>query len=244
MTWLTPIIRELMADNAATDHKLKFFEQGATVNMLVTFPEARTQEQFDEYVDRFKRQHQSVANAYKTMFAATGTTATPIGANMEQIDFKVVQGAGETRIAAAAGVPPIIVGLSEGLAAATYSNYGQARRAFADGTMRDLWGDVAGSLATLIDVPPDAELWYDDQDISFLQEDLKDAAEIQQQQANTIRTLVDAGFDADTVVDAVIAGDYRRLTHTGLFSVQLQPPGTEEPDAPSPNGVPIGASDG
>jgi phage portal protein BeeE len=55
----------------------------------------------------------------------------------------VTQGAGETRIAAAAGVPPVIVGLSEGLQAATYSNYSQARRRFADGTMRPLWRNAA-----------------------------------------------------------------------------------------------------
>jgi hypothetical protein len=63
---------------------------------------------------------------------------------MKQIDFKVTQGHGETRIAAAAGVPPIIVGLSEGLEAATYSNYGQARRRFADVTMRPLWRERGG----------------------------------------------------------------------------------------------------
>jgi phage portal protein BeeE len=245
MTWMTPIIREFMADNAMSEHKLKFFEQGATVNLMVTFPEAKSQEQFDMHVQRFKRQHESVGNAYKTFFAAEGTAATPIGSNMEQIDFKIVQAAGEVRIAAAAGVPPIVASIQGGLDAATYSNYGQARRAFADGTMRDLWGDFCGSIASIINVPSGAELWYDDRNISFLQDDMLDNAEIQQKRATAVNTLIIAGYEPDAVIDAVLADDLARLRgkHTGLFSVQLQPPGTEAaPANGNGNGVPIGAT--
>ena len=238
MTWLTPIIRELMADNAMTDHRLKFFENGATVNLALAYPEGMDKKLFEAYVDLYKRGHEGVANAYKTLHLGGGATPVPVGATMEQIDFKVVQGAGETRIAAAAGVPPIVVGLSEGLDAATYSNYGQARRAFSDGTMRDLWGDCAGSLATIIDVPSRSELWYDDAHIMFLQEDEKDAAEIQKTQTSSINTLIIAGYEPDSVVDAVLSSDFSRLTHTGLFSVQLQPAGAAEPLAVSTNGAP------
>ena len=63
--------------------------------------------------------HEGLWNAYKTLYLGGGADAKIIGSNMQQLDFKTVQGHGETRIAAAAGVPPIIVGLSEGLEAAT-----------------------------------------------------------------------------------------------------------------------------
>jgi hypothetical protein len=49
--------------------------------------------------------------------------------------------------------------------------------------MRPLWRNVAGSLANIVAVPPSAELWYDDRDIPFLQEDQQDAAVIQQTRA-------------------------------------------------------------
>ena len=39
--------------------------------------------------------------------------AEVVGRDFQQMDFKAVQGAGETRIAAAAGVPPIVVGVHE-----------------------------------------------------------------------------------------------------------------------------------
>lgn len=139
-----------------------------------------------------------------------------------------------TRIAAAAGVPPVIVGLSEGLAAATYANYGQARRRLTDGTMRPLWREAMASLAPLVTVPGDAELWYDARDIAFLQEDAKDDAVIKQTQAATIRSLIDAGYKPDSVVDAVQSGDFSQLVHTGLYSVQLQPPTTSfTPNSPN-----------
>ena len=143
-----------------------------------------------------------------------------------------------TRIAAAAGVPPIIVGLSEGLSSATYSNYGQARRRFADGTMHPLWQNVAGSLSVLLDGPPSRfrpgpggerellppRLWYDARDHPFLREDEKDLAEIRQMEAQTIGRLIDAGFVPESVIEGVIAQDWSVMEHSGLYSVQLQPP--------------------
>lgn len=113
------------------------------------------------------------------------------------------------------------------------SNYGQARRRDADVTLRPLWRNMAGSFSTIIDVPGGAELWFDERDISFLQEDLKDEAEIQHKQAVTIRQYVDAGYTPESAVEAVESGDLNRLVHTGLFSVQLQKPGEQVSNPPA-----------
>jgi phage portal protein BeeE len=235
MSWLTPVIREISADKATSEHKLKFFENGATLSAIVSLKETVTEDQFREFMKAMNEAHQGVENAYKTVYVGGGADVTLAGADLRQLDFSQTQGHGETRIAAAAGVPPVIVGLSEGLQAATYSNYAQARRRFADGTIRPLWRMAAASLQTIITPPSStAQLWYDDRDISFLREDRKDAAEIQGRQAATIRQLVDAGYKPDTVVDAVMSEDYSRLVHSGLYSVQLQPPGTgQAPDKPT-----------
>jgi phage portal protein BeeE len=234
MSWLTPVIREVMGDGAATDHKLRYFENGATPNMVVSLDSDITPEKFQAWVDKFEDRHEGLQNAYKTLYLGGGATATPVGSDMQQVDFKVTQGHGETRIAAAAGVPPVIVGLSEGLQAATYSNYSQARRRFADGTMRPLWREAAGTLAKLVDVPRGAELWYDDRDIAFLREDQKDAADIQQTDAISIKQLIEAGFTAASAVAAITAGDLTLLEHSGLVSVQLQEPGSANAGVGSP----------
>jgi hypothetical protein len=250
MSWVEPIVREVQADTAANIHKLKFFENGATSNTWVSFDPSIGKEAFDAWVAKYRENHEGVLNAYKTLFLGGGATPKVIGADFEQMDFKVVQGAGETRIAAAAGVPPIIVGLSEGLASATYSNYGQAVRHFGKGAMSWLWRNMAGSMATVVPPPPNSELWYDTRDIPYLQEEEKDAVEIRQTEAATMGQLINAGFEPDTVIDAVTSGDLSRLVHSGLVSVQLQAPGVTIPKVgetlpmvaepmPAPNGKPL-----
>lgn len=243
MSWLQPVIRELQGDSAATTHKLKFFENGATPNMVVSVDSKVSLEHFKKFKAAMDVEHAGVLNAYKTLYLGGGADAKVVGADFRQLDFKVTQGHGETRIAAAAGVPPVIVGLSEGLAASTYSNYSQARRRYADGTVRPLWRNAAGSVATLVPAPPDAELWFDTRDVAFLREDSKNAAEIQQTKANTVRTLVDAGYEPETVVAAVEAEDMTLLRHSGLYSVQLQPPASDQKPA-STEAEPTPSDDG
>lgn len=239
MPWLVPVIREIQSDQAGTHHKQMYWENAATPNLAIKFDQTMTLAQAKDWIALFKKDHEGSANAYKTLFLGGGADTTTVGDNMSKSAFTAVQAAGELRIASAAGVPPIVIGLAGGLEAATYSNYGQARRAFADLTMRPLWRDVAGALQNITQVPEDARLWFDDRDISFLQEDMKDAADIGQVQSQTMRTLIDAGFEAESVKTYIISGDHTLLKHSGLYSVQLQPPGTtaptpEKPVAPEP----------
>lgn len=223
MSWLSPIIREIQADKAATDHKLKFFEQGATPSMIGKL-DITKQAEFDSWVDKFRQKSEGTQNAYKTLWLAAGADVTVVGKDFQQLEFKATQGAGETRIAAAAGVPPVIVGLSEGLASATYSNYGLAMRRFTDLTMRPLWRNMAASMASVIQVPGSSELWYDDRDVPALAEDGDKQAQIDSVKASTVHTLITAGYDPDSVI-ATIAPEWSALAHSGLFSVQLQPAG-------------------
>lgn len=247
MSWLTPVIQEIMADKAATTHKLQFFENGATPNLHMK-TSIDDVEKLQPWIDKFREQYEGVVGAYRTLFTGAGTDATVIGANMRQMDFKSTQGAGETRIASAAGVPPVIAGFSEGLEAATYSNYSQARRRFADGTMRPLWRNMSASLERIIAVPAASptgkpQLWYDDRDIPFLQEDQTDAATVLSMKATAMSTLITAGYEPDSVTAAIESGDLRRLVHTGLTSVQLLPgdgSSTNGASAPMEGGVPSG----
>ncbi|NUL09076.1 phage portal protein [Streptomyces lunaelactis] len=233
MSWLTPVLREASNDNLMSAHKKRYMENAATPNLVVRLSREVTPDAFAKFKAKMDADHRGVENAYKTLYLGGGADVTVAGSDFKQLDFSAVQGAGETRIAAAAGVPPIIVGLSEGLKAATYSNYGQARRRFADGTIHPLWQNVAGSLHRLV-APPGGgsgavRLWYDARDVPFLREDKKDATEIQGIQSRSIRTLMDAGYTADSVVRAVMAEDWDLLEHSGLFSVQLQKPGGNGP---------------
>jgi phage portal protein BeeE len=232
MSWLAPAIRDIMGDQAATTHKLRYFENGATGAVVVKMDPAvvNTLEKFDAWVEKLEQGHKGTMNAYRTWYLSAATDVQTVGANLRQEDFKVTQGAGESRIAADAGVPPVLVGFSEGLASATYSNYASARRSYIDSTLWDLWGNVAGALETIVPPPPVSRLWVDGRRIPLLQEDEKDRAEIQQMDASAINTLVTAGYEPESVVAAVTSGDLTRLVHSGLYSVQLQPAGSQQPE--------------
>ncbi|MDH2429328.1 phage portal protein [Sphaerisporangium sp. TRM90804] len=235
MSWLTPLLREVSADTAATTHKLKFFENAASPRFVVRVDANMEPEKFKRFRAIMEEGHAGVDNSFRTMYLGGGADITPLTFDLRQLDFKAVQGGGETRLASAAGVPPVIAGFSEGLAGSSLNagNYSAAKRRFVDATMRPLWRNAAGSLATLVDVPKDAELWYDARDIPFLHEDARDAADIFQVRMETINSAVREGFTADSAKAAVAAEDENLLVHTGLVSVQLQPPGTPHTAPPA-----------
>jgi len=239
MTWLTPIVREVMGDTAYARHKVAFVDNAATPNLAVSLPKEMplTNDQFVAWVDTMKQQESQTQrgpqNAGKTLYTANGADVTVVGADMKQLDFKVVQGAGETRIAAASGVGAVIAQFSEGLQGSSLNagNYGASRRRFGDVPMRYLWQEVCGALSPLVAVPRGSRLWYLG-DIPFLQEDAKDAADIYAVNAQAARTLIDGGCEPTSVFESIDALDISLLKHTGKLSVQLQTPGEGElPDA-------------
>lgn len=240
MSWMSPVVREIMADDAATTHKLKFFENGATPNLVVKRQDAPGKEQFREWRELIEEGHRGVANAYRTLYLTNGADATVVGKDLQQLDFKVVQGGGETRLAAASGIHPVVAGLSEGMQGASLNagNFASARRLTADKTLWWLWTNFAGSMEALIAPPAGAQLWVDVTDIPFLREDRKDAAAIVKEKMLSIESGVRAGFKPDSIVAAVETEDLTQLVHTGLYSVQLQPPGTTTPE-PSGSAVEV-----
>lgn len=243
-SWVTAALADIQGDRAATQHKLTFFANGATPNLVVKGITAANKKQFDEIVEMMENKHAGLANAYKTLYLTAGADATVVGSDLKQLDFKATQGAGETRISMLGRVPAPLLGISEGLAGSSLNagNFGMARRMFADTWVYPSLQDVSASLEAILTRPTsrggveDAELWFDVADIPLLREDALDAAEILSRQMLTIESGVRAGFKPETIVDAVTTGDLTKLEHTGLFSVQLQPAGTQPP-------APVGGSE-
>jgi phage portal protein BeeE len=244
MSWITPVVREVFGDNLMVDHKRAFLRNAATPNMVIKFDANTTVEQIKTFRELFEQGHEGAWNAYKTLYLGGGADVSPVGANFQQLTFAEVQGKAESRLASAAGVPPSWVGFSEGLegSALNAGNFGSARRRFSDGTMQHLWTNGSTSLQPIM-TPPDrgASLWFDTSSAAFMREDAKDLAAIQQQQAETITALVRDGFTAESSVKAVLDNDWSQLVHTGLTSVQLQPPSNgQEPDPELEDGTKTG----
>jgi len=238
MSWITPGLRDIQADQAATEFKTKFLTNGATPNMIVKGLPATTKEQFNEIVDMIEERHTGFANAFKTLYLTGGADATIVGSNLKELDLTHTQGGGETRLSMLSRVPAPVLGIAAGLEGSSLNagNFGQARRLFADTWVFPTLQDLAHTLSAITDVPyTDAELWFDAIDIPLLREDARDAADINSTKASTISALVSAGYTPESAVAAVESGDFRILKHTGLYSVQLQPAG-----APAP--APIGGT--
>lgn len=228
MSWMTPVLRDIEADKAAIKHKGAFFDNAAVPNIAVTFDKETNEDDFNEFVSNFNGAHKGAWQAYKTLFLMGGADVTPLSHDFRSMDFSAVIGKGESRIASCAGVPPSWVGFSEGMqgSALNTGNMAANRRRFADGTIRPLWREAFASLAVLIDVPSDSELWWDESGVAFLREDQRDRAEIMRIDMSAINTGILAGYEPDAVTDAVYGNDLRKLIgkHTGLVSVQMQPP--------------------
>ncbi len=242
MSWMTPILREIMADSAATDHKLSFFEHGATPNIAIKFPESITNvAKFKELRDAINDSHSGTANAWKTLYLTAGADVQVVGVDLGKLDFGAIQGVGEVRIAVAGGIPASVVGFNEALQGSSLNagNFTAARRLCADLWARPQWRSMCAAHAKLVNVPQGSRLWYDERNIAFLREDQQVEAQIQQTRSSAVQTLINSGYEADAAVTYIMTNDPSVLVghHSGLVSVQLQPPGvqvdsTEPPKEP------------
>lgn len=228
MSWLTPVIREINADASMNVYKREFFNNNATPNALIKYPQKLAPGSVEQISSRWDARYGG-PEGWKTAVLDQGADLQVIGNTFETMTFTALQSAGEIRIAAAGGVPAIVVGIQAGLDSATYANYGLAMRRFADMTMRPNWRSACAALAKLINVPPNARLWYDVTDISALREGEKERADSMAVLAGAASTLLMAGYTADSITAALTAGDMTLLVHSGLLSVQLQPPGQPLP---------------
>lgn len=225
MPLILAALPEIMADIAATQHKRAFFNNAATPQLALAFPPTMDVEKAKEWIKVFEGKTAGAKNAYRAMYLGNGVTFQPVGSTMAQMTFVELQGKAETRIAGVTGIHPTVAAMSEGLQGSSLNagNFTAAARATADITLRFLWGNWCGPLSSIISAPKGTRIWYAEGSVPFLQADVQDRAKVRQADATTINTLVMAGYDPDSVRDAVIADDMSLLVHTGLPSVQLQP---------------------
>lgn len=221
MSWLTPVVREVEADNAMTTHRGAYFRNAASPNLILKYKQQLKQSHIDAIADQVNARHGGAENAFRTMVLDVGADPMIVGTALSDTTFSLVQAAGENRIAVASGVPAIVAGLKEGLAAGTHSNYEQAVRQMADMLLRPNWRGACAALAKLVDVPAGAELWFDTSDVALLQEGEASQAATFQVKAATASTLIQAGYEWQSVTVAIEAGDMTLLKHTGLVSVQM-----------------------
>ena len=233
-SWVTSVLLEVATDRQATEHISKFYENAATPQLVFKFDASVQPAAIKEYAEAVNSKHAGVANAYKNLFIGGGADVIPVGSGMGQLDYSGTTGGFDNRVSMRSRVPASVFGSREGMqgSALNAGNYTATRRMWADGWFSPTADGLASTLEGLLTLPVNGapELRPDTSQVLFLQEDRMDQANIMEGHARTIRALVDAGYDPSSVIAAVTSDDLSKAAHTGLYSVQLQPP---QPDGPA-----------
>jgi len=229
-SWVTGVLREVALDRQATEFVDKFLANSATPNMIIK-PDSRLSiDQVKEFRAEYDRVSAGASNAGRTLWLGGGSDVTVVGSKIGELAVRELQGGSETRIAVRSRVPAPVLGIREGMqgSALNASSYGQTRRLWADQWFSPTADMLTATLEKLFPPPANRTLTFDPDQILLLQEDRKDAADILVAKAGAIRQLVDAGFTPTSAEKAVRTGNTAVLVHSGLMSVQLLPPGSQE----------------
>ena len=257
MSWLVPVMEEVMTEKEAQKHRRNFFRRGAQLGVAVTVTKdkAVTADKMRQFKEEFLSKHQGARNAHEPLFLGPGADVKIIEADPSTWDTRSISGLAETHIAGVAGVPPVVAGLSEGLSGSTLNagNYKVAARGFIDRTIRPLWHSFANAIEPLIDPPKPrkgngspARLTVDEREVSVLNDDRLEDADIMGKHTTTFNTLITNGCTFESAQEYIVTGDFTVLKDSGYKSVQLYKPGellsekdkasTEESDTPNKTG--------
>lgn len=137
--WVQVLADEIAADNEATGFVGSLLANYAQPSMLI---KTKMPIKDREIAKRLKAHWMSeLGGAHKGEPALldADTEIEKLSFDLKQLEFPDLRAQAESRIAAAAGVPPILAGLKVGLDHGTYSNYESSREYFADTTLSTKW---------------------------------------------------------------------------------------------------------
>lgn len=243
MSWLTPVMRDIQGDDAMSRYKIRYLTNNATPNVIIKYAQKLAPGTVDAIRERVSARYGGPDNAGKTLVLDQGADLVLAGNSLSQMDFANVAQVGIERILAAAGVPPLLIGMESVKGAG--KSYESVIRRFADLTLRPLWRSLCATLEPLVPgVPAGARLWYDTGDIAALQEGEQVRAQVSLIRMQALLAGVQAGYTHDSCVVAVEAGDLSQLKAGGLGTPgssapvqhllpQAQPGATAEPLPPT-----------
>lgn len=240
MSWLTPVLREIDADQGLTDYKRAYLENSATPNMVVKYSTKIGPDKLDRLKAQMQARFAGPSNAFKTMVLDEGADPMILGANFAQMEFTAVQQAGENRICVAGGAPALVVGIEAGLEhSARAGAYADAMRHFGDMYGRPAWRSASSALSKFISVPDRSRLWFDTSGVAALRQGDKEQADTMLVLAEATNYLMMAGYTPESIKLALSSGDITLLAHSGLVSVQMQAPGSapKKPETPTQGGA-------
>lgn len=168
--------RELGIANAMADFLKAFFDRGALpVYGIIPSQKIVNQEQADAFRERVMGKYGGALRSAEPMLLTGVERVERLGFNFDELAYPQLRALSEVNICTAFRVPPILIGVQSGLDAGTYSNYGQARKAFYEDVIFSLWRRLDGALTRALvpefDTTGTLSVTFDTGDVSALQED-------------------------------------------------------------------------
>lgn len=136
--------RSADVDNSLTDFLKLFMDRGGVPQSILT---SKLRLDDDAIVD-IQRRWEDKYGGYRNWMKApavldSDATYQRIGLSFNEMKFEHLDGRNEARICMVMQVPPIIVGSAMGLARSTFSNYGEARKAWWEDTLMALYKRIS-----------------------------------------------------------------------------------------------------
>lgn len=205
-------------DSDATDFGRAVFEnKGVPAGFLKVARKINSQDEADAIRRNWHARFAGKANWQRIGVLDEDASYEKLANGMGEMALPDLRNLTESRICAAFGVPPIIVGAKVGLDSATYSNYGQAKESFWEETLLPAYNRAAAFFTRALRDTPDfrgMEFAFDFSQVRALADDVKQQAEVQQINANTASILIKAGYEPDSVTDVLKLPE--GLVHTGM----------------------------
>jgi Phage portal protein len=210
MSWLSPILREVYADQALTRYKTFHLDNGAMPGIVVKYSMKLGEKTITTLRKRIKAKYGGPENAGNVLVLDEGADMTVAGSTLEQLQADAVTKAGERRIAAAGG-PGLLV-----IAGFETGSYQDAIRQFADLWARPQWRMFCASLEHLLPSPAASRdapvrLWYDVGGIAALREGELQRAQSFLVKAQGLASSIMAGMTRESSIKAAQTGDLSLL---------------------------------
>jgi len=208
MSWLTPILREVHADQALTGYKAFHLDNGAQPGLTVKYSMKLSEPTVETLRKRIRARYGGPENAGNVLILDEGADVSATGSTLEQLQADAVTKAGERRICAAAGPGMLIIcGFEQG-------DYMHAVRQMADLWARPHWRMICSALEHLVPTSATSapvRLWYDVDGVAALRE-----GELERSQSFLVRmqglaSAVQAGFSRESAILAADSGDISLL---------------------------------
>lgn len=143
---LQVLAAEIDTDNEATGHVFSLLRNYAVPGVAVKVRGEVDQEEADDFKRQFVARYGGSRRGEPAVIDGDAEIV-PLSHSLRDLEFPDLRGVAESRICAAFGVPPILVGVKVGLDRSTFSNAAESRRFWTQTRLAEWWRRLSDQVA-------------------------------------------------------------------------------------------------